>query len=239
MSVVPGWYPDPWDGRRQRWFDGVNWTGHVSGPSRPDPQELAATWTRRARTALWVQVAVMAVSGVLMPVVWGQTVAQLRDLFAAAQSGAVPVDPGFTASPVSALASMVGQVVGMAGFAVVVVVAIWSYRLAAALPGRVRMEPVLVGLSWFIPLAGLVLPFVALWRAAAGDRPGRRAVLGWAVLWGGYSAGAVVALGGALFGGWPAWVAGGPYVLGVAASVCAVVAAGRLGKQLEPSAAGR
>ncbi|MGN7701237.1 DUF2510 domain-containing protein [Cellulosimicrobium sp. 22601] len=26
---VPGWYPDPWGVRAERWFDGRAWTPHV------------------------------------------------------------------------------------------------------------------------------------------------------------------------------------------------------------------
>jgi hypothetical protein len=27
----PGWYPDPWQPYQLRWFDGYQWTPHVSG----------------------------------------------------------------------------------------------------------------------------------------------------------------------------------------------------------------
>lgn len=53
----PGWYPDPWDPRRTRWWDGTAWTAHVGGgatssglpplsgppPTAPPPTVAATT----------------------------------------------------------------------------------------------------------------------------------------------------------------------------------------------------
>ena len=36
-SPTPGWYPDPQDDRRQRWWDGGAWTEHVQAPAAPGP----------------------------------------------------------------------------------------------------------------------------------------------------------------------------------------------------------
>lgn len=36
----PGWYPDPWDARRIRWWDGEEWTGYAASDgtsNRPQP----------------------------------------------------------------------------------------------------------------------------------------------------------------------------------------------------------
>jgi hypothetical protein len=34
-QAAPGWYPDPSDPRRLRWFDGAQWTSQVSGAGIP------------------------------------------------------------------------------------------------------------------------------------------------------------------------------------------------------------
>lgn len=34
-STPAGWYPDPWGAAPQRWWDGTQWTAHVSQPGAP------------------------------------------------------------------------------------------------------------------------------------------------------------------------------------------------------------
>lgn len=42
MSPEPGWYPDPFDPARDRWWNGVAWTEDTqAGPQTPDPYEQA------------------------------------------------------------------------------------------------------------------------------------------------------------------------------------------------------
>lgn len=36
----PGWYPDPYRARSQRWFDGSEWTSHAVPSETPDPDSL-------------------------------------------------------------------------------------------------------------------------------------------------------------------------------------------------------
>jgi hypothetical protein len=37
MTAPPGWYDDPHEGGRKRWWDGHEWTGHVSSIAEPPP----------------------------------------------------------------------------------------------------------------------------------------------------------------------------------------------------------
>lgn len=46
-NAVPagGWYPDPWEQSAFRWWDGYQWTAHVSDPHQPVQPALAAAPT--------------------------------------------------------------------------------------------------------------------------------------------------------------------------------------------------
>lgn len=52
----PGWYPDPWDARTERWYDGRQWTAHVRGRT---PPAAAATRPRANPVVVAVVVVVL------------------------------------------------------------------------------------------------------------------------------------------------------------------------------------
>jgi Protein of unknown function (DUF2510) len=49
-TAAAGWYPDPNDGRQQRWWDGSQWTEHVSGPQAPAQPSTVTTLSAPAGT---------------------------------------------------------------------------------------------------------------------------------------------------------------------------------------------
>ena len=68
---APGWYPDPRDPRRLRWWDGAHWTSHISAMPRPP-----ATGSRRRRrsaagpiagVSLFLLVAVLLLASLYWP----------------------------------------------------------------------------------------------------------------------------------------------------------------------------
>lgn len=53
MSAPAGWYPDPSDGSRQRWWDGVQWTVHAS----PVAPSVSPTKLSVDTNTLWIWLA--------------------------------------------------------------------------------------------------------------------------------------------------------------------------------------
>ncbi|WP_313539467.1 DUF2510 domain-containing protein [Leifsonia aquatica] len=45
-GVAPGWYADPYGAAPQRWWDGTQWTGHVSQAAVPQPAAAQAAPTQ-------------------------------------------------------------------------------------------------------------------------------------------------------------------------------------------------
>ena len=43
MTTPAGWYPDPSGQPGQRYFDGTNWTDHVSKAGQPTTDPVAGT----------------------------------------------------------------------------------------------------------------------------------------------------------------------------------------------------
>ncbi len=84
MSVQAGWYADPVDGGRWRWFDGRAWTEHVSSPS-PSPPGSTTTpaWAVVATVPWWRRT-----SRTRVLVIAGATLAGLLAVGAAGSAGA-------------------------------------------------------------------------------------------------------------------------------------------------------
>ncbi|WP_161972344.1 DUF2510 domain-containing protein [Glaciihabitans arcticus] len=101
VSTIPaGWYPDPQDGSRSRWWDGSRWTASVSDPQPPAPAPTTFVEPQQTAPQQYVQqpftpaVPVAAGSGLAL------TRRQLRaqsEQLALGASSAQPADTGVIA----------------------------------------------------------------------------------------------------------------------------------------------
>jgi hypothetical protein len=118
-TIPAGWYPDHAGGSRLRWWDGGQWTEHVSEPAlpaysvRPAPQRLPAG-TAVGTVFIWLIVLLPIVS-ILM-----ELTVNFRAMAAASLTNplAVYTDPGYIAS----------ALVGFALYAATVVLAYFDGR---------------------------------------------------------------------------------------------------------------
>jgi hypothetical protein len=66
--LASGWYPDPWGGHQQRFFDGVQWTAHYApliakqqfGPPHGTPASIVAPPKKAKRNPLFLFLAVLS-----------------------------------------------------------------------------------------------------------------------------------------------------------------------------------
>ncbi|MDQ1122435.1 G5 domain-containing protein [Microbacterium trichothecenolyticum] len=65
----PGWFPDPSDASRWRWWDGAAWTDRVGENGRERPVPLPVT-RRRGRLPLWAWIAIAVVALPIVFLLW-------------------------------------------------------------------------------------------------------------------------------------------------------------------------
>lgn len=176
IGLPPGWFADPWRVAPLRFWDGDNWTGHVSKAIEVPSPELERDASRWARIAmLWAgpALAIYAV-GNAFQAIW---IADNWDAIVKAD-GRVP-------DGANELASTIGQLAFFAFIAAAVLFLMWFHRSAvfaagAGLPARRR--PRLVVGSFFIPVVNLWWPYQSACDLLPPGHPGRSAILRWWLL---------------------------------------------------------
>jgi hypothetical protein len=167
-----GWYPDPAGSGGQRWHDGQGWTGQVVHGS-PHTRELGAGF---ARLADWLG------RGLVLSGVVGVVGALGFALIAMDPPDVVtsPGTAGFAAggsegSPAGQLLLIVYSFASLLVLATQIVWLVWQYQVAAAAPVRLKRSPGMNVVWWFVPLANMVVPRLAigeLWHAFSTRRRG-------------------------------------------------------------------
>lgn len=179
-----GWYPDPWGLDKQRWYDGATWTRHVWPPDEPErapepavetagivtpsgqviPLPVVEAATKRTARTLSVMIPLAGIGMAFQLAGLSHSAPELRasvDVLARGGDAEIPALPTWLA-----IASQVGQWII---FATIAFFAIWLYRATI----WARIEGVAGRLSpgwslgvWIIPLANVLLGYVATVDAA-------------------------------------------------------------------------
>jgi hypothetical protein len=181
QSVAEGWYQDPWGAAAYRYWDGAQWTGHISGPStvevagpRLDEERAAGRWAKVGLAWGGPALAVSTIAGAYqwrwIADHWDEITTPGSDVQQTGNNGA----------------AIAGQLAGIILLVVGVLFLLWFHRAAsnAASAGvHARRGPVLGTLSFIIPILNLWWPYQSACDMLPTDHPGRAAVRRWWALW--------------------------------------------------------
>jgi hypothetical protein len=186
-AAPPGWHPDPWAAAALRYWDGQQWTGHVSGmpgASAPAALPVAVPQIAEERTASrWAKVG-LAWAGPAVAVgsigvaFWVHWVADHWDELT--REGSSTNQSGNSGAAIVIQLALVVMVVGAVLFL------LWFYR-SATLASRTglsaRRRPGLATASFFIPVLNLWWPYQSTLDLLPEHHPARHLVRRWWLLW--------------------------------------------------------
>jgi hypothetical protein len=204
-----------------RWYDGTQWTPHAAaaGPVGPVERYDAQKGATTAQWAGWAFVArgiLVGLQALIVPVVFASFFDDVR-------TAVENPDSTTTIGTSSGLGfSLVAQIGGLLVWACLAAIMVWTFRTtknANLLGLRTRFSPGWAVAGWIIPLASLVMPYLAVRDVFPEGHSGQRAAGFW---WATEIAGSVIAVAAfvvAMFAG------GGPGVaVGAVAAACSVAA---------------
>jgi hypothetical protein len=177
----PGWYSDPWGLAPLRYWDGTQWTGHVSGPAmvahqgpRLDDERTAGRWARIGLAWGGPALAISTVAGAFqwhwIAEHWDELTTRGNDMQQSGNNGA----------------AIAGQLSGLVLLVVGVLFLLWFHRAAsnAASAGYVaRRTPGWATASFIIPIVNFWWPYQSTCDLLPADHPARISVRRWWALW--------------------------------------------------------
>ncbi|MFZ4583757.1 MAG: DUF4328 domain-containing protein [Acidimicrobiia bacterium] len=179
----PGFYPDPEDPARQRWWDGTAWASPDASQPATTVDPHAAFEVERIMAGLMMRLliagVVLLIVAATMSIFTAPSVrAQFKETVDAINAGREPRAVGSDASA----ASTIGQLANLGYLVVGVGFVVWSYRaarMARALRFRESWAPGWAIGGWFIPLANFVIPYFVVRGLFAPEDPRRPLVGRW------------------------------------------------------------
>jgi hypothetical protein len=194
-AVPEGWYHDPWRTAAYRYWDGTQWTGHVSGPSgahvegpRLEEERAAGRWAKLALAWGGPALAVTTITGAVQ---WHWLAEHWDEI---TRPGSDVQANGNTS------AALAGQVASLVLLVVGILFLLWFHRAAANAVSagmHARRSPVLATISFIIPILNLWWPYQSTCDMLPPEHPGRLAVRRWWALWIGCTIAGVATAGAA------------------------------------------
>lgn len=216
----PGWHPDPWEVASLRYWDGHQWTGHVSGMRGLSPaiqiaeERTAARWAKAGLAWGGPALGVFTIAAAFQ---W-RWLAEHWDEVTAAGNG-VQSNNGNNG------AAIIGQMAGVVVLASVILFMIWFYRaaaLAASSGLSARRSPGLATASFVIPIVNFWWPYQSTRDLLPENHPGQQIVKRWWALYIGCTVGVGAVFAAAFTGAAALAVATGvTFVLALFAAVTA------------------
>ena len=181
-GAPPGWHPDPWAAAALRYWDGSQWTGHVSGmPGGPPPtlrlaeERTAARWAKAGLAWAGPALGVSSIAGAFQWQLDRGPLGRRSRHRGASRPTATRVRRSSASSPGSSLL--------VAG----VLFLIWFHRSAvlAASAGLSRAPQARCSrpISFFIPILNFWWPYQSTCDLLPANHPARVVVRRWWVLW--------------------------------------------------------
>lgn len=212
-DAPPGWHPDPWAAAALRYWDGRQWTGHVTGmPGGPAPtlrlaeERTAARW---AKVGLAWAGPALGVSSISSAFQWHW----ISEHWDALTTPGSPVDNRGNSG-----AAVLGQLALVALLIGAVLFLLWFHRsasLALSSGLNARRNPGLATASFLIPVLNLWWPYQSTLDLLPEHHPARKVVRRWWLLWIGCTVGGLAIIIAAF---------GNALALGIATGVTVVLA---------------
>jgi hypothetical protein len=199
---APGWYDDPANPGRPRWWDGHRWAASTAPPSAPGWSPTQSTLPpnrtpldldmaqeqrsgRRARALLILGIFGYGLNGLVTVGVLNASLPYFREVFRATSRGrAVPVQPPPSDSLI--FLNLFSYVTALASLAAGIAFVVWFYRSvvnAKALGLPQRLSPVWAILGFILPVIQWWFPWWSAKDLFPEGHEGRRLVTRWWLSW--------------------------------------------------------
>jgi hypothetical protein len=209
MTTPPGWYPDPWSQAPLRYWNGADWTGHVSVPP-PGMGNTAADRESLRKVSVWLQrfLLVEPIFALLSLASTLSVVSGYREFWRQIRDGVGTADQSLLQPHGFA---RIGQMFGFVALAGLVLRIIWMVQAgnrAKALGRPLRRSATLAAFGWIIPIVSFWWPYQAMAAVLGPERAKVRRVGLWWLLYLAATLGTLVAMVAGIFSTSTGWLIG-------------------------------